>query len=281
MRSAGPATPRLVLGYNTSGFSRCRDLDAVIGWTAEAGFSAIEISFDPAHVMPDSPGLDRYARLCREARLAVACGAGARHALGPDPHRPSWVSSDPAERRAREAFLEDAVRAAARLGSGILVLHSGPLVRGDPADESWKRLEDGLTRLVPLAASEGAVLAFEFHPSMLVADRKGAERLLAAFAGLRLTLDIGHVQCTEGPPLAPAIRAALPRTAHLHLEDIKGRVHEHLPIGDGEIPFGEVFRTLAEGGYRGIVSAEFHSRSIDLPERELAARTFSRLAPFL
>lgn len=274
-------TSSFLLGYNTSGFSRCRDLDSVIGWTAEAGFSAIEISFDPGHVMPGSPHLDRHARHCRKAGLAVACGAGARHALGPAPHLPSWVSPDPAEREAREAFLRDSVRAAARLGSRVLVLHSGPLVPGTSTHEAWARLEAGLARLLPLAAREGIVLAFEFHPSMLIADRKGAERLLDAVPGLRLTLDIGHVQCTEGPPLAPAIRTALPRTAHVHLEDIKGRVHEHLPIGDGEIPFDEVFRVLAGEGYDGIVAAEFHSRSIELEERELARRTFSRLAPFL
>lgn len=273
---------RLRLGYNTSGFSRASDIDAVVGWTAEAGFSAIEISFTPEHVMPSSAGaLDRIAERCRAEGLDVACGAGARHALGSVPHRPSWVSADPGERQARLTFLCEAATAAARLGSRILVFHSGPRPEGTPAQAARDHLRRGLERLVSVAARAGVTLALEFHPSMLVADRAGTMPLLADFPDLRLTLDIGHLQCTEGPPLAAGIRNALPATVHVHLEDIRGRVHTHLPIGDGEIPFDEVFRTLAAGRYAGIVAAEFHSRSIDLDERELARRTFSRLAPFL
>ncbi len=273
---------RFLLGYNTSGFSRATDIDAVAGWTAEAGFSAIEISFTPEHVMPaDAERLARLARRCRAERLSVACGAGARHALGPVPHRPSWVSDDPEERRARLAFLLEAVSGAARLGARVLVFHAGPRPADTPEEAARGHLAAGLERLLPAAAREGVIPALEFHPSMLAADRRDVERLRAAFPDLKLTLDIGHLRCTEAAPLSGGIRDLLPATAHVHLEDIRGRVHEHLPIGDGDIPFGEVFGALSAGGYAGIVAAEFHSRSIDLDERELARRTFFRLSPLL
>ena len=174
MRGQGsdPQGREFLLGYNTSGFSRSHDIEKIIAWTAEAGFEAIEISFDPAHLMPDAARarLDAVREACQRVRLAVACGAGGRHALGPVPHAPAWVSSDPEERRVREAFLAASLAAAARLGSEVLVFHSGPRPAGVPEKTAWDRLREGLSRLIDLAGEEGVRLAIEFHPSMLVRD---------------------------------------------------------------------------------------------------------------
>ncbi len=116
---------------------------------------------------------------------------------------------------------------------------------------------------------------------MLIRDWKGAAALADTFPGLGLTLDVGHLQCTETLPLTQGIRKAFEQVVHIHLEDIRGKVHKHLPIGDGEIPFGEVFAILRQLGFAGIVAAEFHSGEILMDEEVLARRTIERLHPLL
>lgn len=275
-------SPGFLLGYNTSGFSRTADILRVVDAVADAGFAAIEISFDPAHLHPQAHDVDAFARArtaCARRGLDVACGAGGRFACGPRPHRPAWTSPDPVERATRQRFLEASIAGAARLGASVLALHAGPWPEGLDAAAALGFLHDGLSRLLPLARREGVRLAFEYHPDMLVRDLRGALALVRIFPDLTLTLDIGHLRCTEGDPLEAGIAAAAPYASHVHLEDIKGRTHKHLPIGDGDIPFGDVFAALRRAGFSGIVAAEFHSAQIDLDETLLASRTFSRLAP--
>ena len=50
------------------------------------------------------------------------------------------------------------------------------------------------------------------------------------------------------------------------LEDIRGRAHEHLPLGEGEIDFPPVLRALAAAGYGGLVTVELSRNSHDAPE---------------
>lgn len=272
------------LGYNTSGFSRTPDLLRALDVIADSGFEAVELSFDPRHLHPDvhDASFAEEVRRRIEARgLSAACGAGGRHALGPRPHLPTWLSSDEAERRARLAFLQGAVELSARLGAKAMVLHSGPRPADAPEKDAWDRLRRGIDALIPSAARAGVTLAFEFHPAMLVRNLEGYLRLAGEFSGLGLALDVGHLRCTEEGPLGALVEKCAPWTVHAHLEDIRGRVHRHLPIGDGDIPFAEVLGAFRRTGFDGIVAAEFHSGEIPLDEPLLARRTLERLRPVI
>ena len=46
---------------------------------------------------------------------------------------------------------------------------------------------------------------------------------------------------------------------------------------DGDVPFADVFRSLAGLGYAKLVCAEFHSGEIAMEEEHLAQTTFERL----
>ena len=59
---------------------------------------------------------------------------------------------------------------------------------------------------------------------------------------LRLTLDIGHLQCQGELPIAAVIRHWAPRLANVHIEDMRRGVHEHLMFGEGEIDFPPVLQ---------------------------------------
>lgn len=59
---------------------------------------------------------------------------------------------------------------------------------------------------------------------------------------------------SESPPACPRngayIRDLGPHLAHIRLEDIKGRVLNHMLYGDGDVDFDSVFKALHDIGYR-------------------------------
>jgi sugar phosphate isomerase/epimerase len=85
---------------------------------------------------------------------------------------------------------------------------------------------------------------------------------------------VGHAQITD-PNLADAVRLLGDRIVHLHLEDIAGRVHKHLPFGEGEIDFGALKEALAEIDYRGPYVVDLFGR--DLEPRQVAADALAGL----
>lgn len=264
-----------LLGYSTSGFSRAGDLGAVVGTIRAAGFDAVELMVGMPHLEP-FPGAARRAqvrRALRDAGIPAVLGAGARHALGPVPHEPALASADPVQRAARIAFLTDCLDLAADVGVGIVTFHSGPLPEGQSAGAGWDAMIAGLRQVRARADAAGVRLALEFHPAMLIPDLAGYRRASRDAGGIPLALDVGHLWCTSDGPIGEALVGALPGAAYVQLEDIRGRRHVHLPIGEGEIPFEEVFRSFDRAGYAGLVCAEFHSGSIDIPEAELCRRT--------
>jgi L-ribulose-5-phosphate 3-epimerase len=86
---------------------------------------------------------------------------------------------------------------------------------------------------------------------------------------LRLTLDVGHLQCQGELPIPDVIRRWSPRLANIHIEDMHRGVHEHLMFGEGEIDFPPILRTLADVGYSAGIYVELSRHSHEGP---IAAR---------
>jgi sugar phosphate isomerase/epimerase len=59
-------------------------------------------------------------------------------------------------------------------------------------------------------------------------------------------LDIGHAHCYSNTPVLNWIEKLGTRIAYVHLHDNDGTGDQHLPIGEGNIPFKEVFNALNE-----------------------------------
>ena len=91
---------------------------------------------------------------------------------------------------------------------------------------------------------------------------------------LKINLDVGHAAITDDN-VADSIRQLGPAIAHLHLEDIAGRVHKHLPFGEGEIDFGALKEALAEIDYQGPYVVDLFGR--DLEPRQVAADALAGL----
>ena len=117
--------------------------------------------------------------------------------------------------------------------------------------QAMDRLVAGLREVLDYAAAKNVLIAFEPEPGMFIDTMSAFEELLGRIdaPNLRLTLDIGHLQCQGELPIPDVIRRWASRLANVHIEDMRRGVHEHLMFGEGEIDFPPVLRALAEVGY--------------------------------
>ena len=254
----------MFLGYNTNGMAH-HDLFEAVALLAEIGYGGVAITVDHGPLWPRREGTAReIGRLKQQLDylgLRSVIETGARFALDPRvKHEPTLVSADP---RRRIEFYKYAVDLAAELGSDCVSLWSGKVRDGAARDEAAKRLVQGLHEVLDYAAGQGVVIALEPEPDMLVDSTPEFERLINQneLPALRLTLDIGHLECQGECPIAEVIRRSSGRLANVHLDDMKAGVHEHLMFGEGEIDFAPVMAALAASGYAGGVCVELNRHS--------------------
>ncbi|MBN1581716.1 MAG: sugar phosphate isomerase/epimerase, partial [Anaerolineae bacterium] len=91
---------------------------------------------------------------------------------------------------------------------------------------------------------------------------------------LKVNLDIGHAQITDDD-LIVSVRELGSAIAHLHLEDIKDRVHRHLPFGEGDIDFAALRQTLGDIKYTGPYVVDLFG--LDDAPGDIAARALASL----
>lgn len=275
-RAADGPAPRF--GYGTNGFANHR-LDDALAVLADLGYTGVALTLDQHHLDPFAPDLaqrtsavaDRLSAL----GLAVVVETGARYLLDPwTEHHPTLVS---AEWPRRVDFLRRAVRIAADLQAECVSFWSGALPPGvDPA-LGRTRMADGVAKVLEEAAVRGVPLGLEPEPGHLVERLEDALELRAALGGpelLGITLDVGHCVAVEPVDAATCLRRAGELLVHVHLDDTRAGVHEHLEFGDGELDLAGTLAALAEVGYRGLASVELPRHSHAAPQvarRALAA----------
>ena len=269
-------------GYITSGF-RDHRLEQVFEVLAGLGYAGVGITLDAGHLDPYRAGREEVLRVRDDLRrfgLEPVVETGGRYLL--DPRRKHWPSLVSAEGRERRIdFYLRGLEIAEALGARALSLWSGPKDAPVEAGTAWRWLVEGL-RIVERAARERKVaLGFEPEPGMLVGDLAGyrelRERLSRPEApALRMTIDLGHLQCTEEPPHARWIREFEGDLVNVHLDDIRGKTHEHLPLGEGEIDFPPLFGALEEVSYGGLTLVELGRHSHQAPECAARSMDFLR-----
>lgn len=253
-------------GYVTNGLADHR-LDEALELVAEAGYAGVAVTLDHHHLDPFAPDLAaRVAALRRRLetlRLAVAIETGGRFVLDPRrKHEPTLLSDDGRDRRL--ALLKRAVAIGADVGAEAVSFWSGAAPAALDEGEAWGRLLDGCAEVMAEAERRGVLLGFEPEPGMLVDRLDGWERLASGLGnppGFGITLDLGHCQCLEDEPLDACVRRAGARLVHVHADDMRRGVHEHLDFGEGEVDFPAVLAALVEVGYRGLVSVELSRHS--------------------
>lgn len=270
----------LRFGYGTNGFGSHR-LDDALAVIADLGYDGVALTLDHHHLDPFAD--DVTARVAATARrlqqlgLAVVVETGARYLLNPwRKHHPTLVSDE--DRPRRIDYLHRAIQIAADLGAEAMSCWSGILPDGVPPETGWSRLVEGTGAVLEAADRHDVLVAFEPEPGMFVDEVDGVlelRRRLGDPTRLRITLDLGHVVCNEPRGMAETIRRAGDLIANVQVDDMVRGLHEHLPLGTGEVDFREALGTLAEVGYRGLAALELPRHSHEAPA--LAAASLQAL----
>ena len=204
---------------------------------AELGYDCLELCLEADDVRPETMTQARaMGLLWTFAEAGIGVASLSYHA-----------DREPLDQRA--ANQEAAIRIAAWMGAEILILNGEKSV---DQERQWAEHVERFKSLCALAEEAGVTLAVEPEPLLVVGSSRDGLALIDAVGSdrLKINLDVGHAAITD-PDLAGTVRLLGDQIVHLHLEDIAGRVHKHLPFGQGDIDFAALRSALAEIGYQG------------------------------
>lgn len=269
------------------------DLDGVLAFAAEAGYSCVEVMG-----WPPGKAERRYAGVTHidvtdlsEKAVARVHELTARHnvsisGLG---YYPNPLSPDRAEAEAAIGHLQLVIEAAATLGIGVV----NSFVGRDPkktVDENWPRFLEVWRPLVRHAEERNVRIGIENCPMLFSADEWPGGKNLATspaiwrrmFADIPsqhfgLNFDPSHLVWTGMDYLRP-LAEFRDRLVHVHAKDARldrAALDDHgvmaypklwhtpkLP-GQGDVRWGAFFGALADAGYDGPVCVEVEDRAYE------------------
>ena len=124
--------------------------------------------------------------------------------------------------------------------------------------EAWKRSQEEIRRLIPLAKELNVIIAVEEVWNKFLQSPIEFASYVDSFnsPSVRAYFDVGNVVINGYPQ--DWIRILGPRIAKLHIKDFKfaKREAQFVPLREGEIDWPEVYKALAEIGYRGTATVE-------------------------
>ncbi len=196
-----------------------------------------------------------------------------------------WASNDETERKAAVRHWKRAIEIAVELevdtmnsefGRGphpdkgsCYCCHTGAMV--EACEDAWWR---SMEELVPIFEREGITLNIEPHPEDWVETLQPSVDLIRTVNSDR----VKFLYCAPhtfyfGDDTKAMLRQCADVLAHVHVADTfnhKGssglryiinppgsnaRVHQHLNMGEGEVPWDDFFSTLAEIGFDGVMTS--------------------------
>ncbi|MBI4719915.1 MAG: sugar phosphate isomerase/epimerase [Chitinivibrionia bacterium] len=276
------------LAFSTNAFTRF-DLAAAVNRIADAGYEGVEILADSPHAFLDEGWRDTAGleTVLRRRGLSVSnINANTARGFylpgrGEDPFEPSLSNPDGTLRRWRVVYTRRCVDLAAALGCRSVSVTSGSFPPGMAVPEERERrmalLAESLEELLGYAQGRGVSLGVEYEPGLLIG---AAEAVLTLFErvdspALGVNLDVGHA-VVAGEDLPSVISRLGPRILNLHIEDIRGRIHEHLIPGLGEIDFDDLLASLKKIDYQSYLTVELYPY-VEAPD-EAARSAFAFLS---
>ena len=256
------------ISYNANGL-RSLSIAQAIAEVARAGYDGIELSLHKQHLdaLTISPReVLAIGESLRQHQLTACCLAtGADTLLSPERFEPSLVHPVPHRRQQRIDLIRRSIDLAYELAIPVVNFASGLRQPQLTASAAWDLLIGGVGLCCKHAAGKVG-LAVVPEPGFFIGTNPQAGQLLirADCPELRLNQDIGHVKVAEDDFLE-SVSQHLPLTAHIHVEDIRDRIHAHLIPGEGDIEFPEVCALLNSGGYSGFISVELYDHGAEYP----------------
>jgi len=183
-----------------------------------------------------------------------------------------WSSPDEDERAAAVRYWKRAIELAVALDCSVMnsEFNGRPEAAARSEGQFWKSME----QLLPVFEREGIRLNLEAHPDDFVELNEAAVDLVRAMD----SPSVGYLYCAPhtyhlGGDVAAMLTYAAPVLRQVHVADVfdhrassglryivnppgsTARVHQHLDIGQGEVPWDTFFGTLQSLGFDGIVTS--------------------------
>lgn len=247
------------IGMSTGCFYQT-DILEVLEVIRDGGFSIIEVCSFPAHL--DYHDKDKVRKASRKIR-EVGLEPFSFHA--PFAQHIDITSLDEGQRRRSIAELIKASEAAAEIGVRHMVLHPGPEREGrPPAEEFLHHLEkacDSINQVAARCEELGMTLLLEnMLPHLLFGRIQHLLYIMGAAntKNVGTCLDTGHANLAGDLPLA--MHKLSFHLRMLHVNDNRGGNDEHLPPGEGNVNWHQVFTELEQNGFRGGLILELSAR---------------------
>ncbi len=241
------------IAYSTNAYTEW-SLSEAIRDIRKRGFDGVEILADEPHAFPPSDS---------KAIRDELAGFPVSNLNGNTIHGkflPSLVDPDPLERQHRIRNVCETIELARDIGAQAVCTSSGFLPPELEEKEAHEFMAGSLREILLCAEREPKVrLGIEYEPGFLVGCATTLCSLLEEVNHplLGVNLDIGHAVCVGEDP-SQVIDSLAGRIWNMHVEDIQGRVHEHLIPGHGSIDFKAIRRALDRTGYDGFLTLEIY-----------------------
>jgi myo-inositol catabolism protein IolH len=235
---------------------------------ARLGFEWMELSpkadFVPFFKYPriDDVGVRRLKKVASDAGVGIASVLPVLR----------WSGPGEDERQAAVRAWKRAIQITVDLG--VTVMNSEFNGRPEAAEHAEAQFLKSMDELLPIFEREGVELILEPHPDDFIEDGIEAVEMIRG-----LNQDwIGFLYCTphafhQGHSPTEIIERAQELTRYVHLADAwdhrtsnglryisnppgtSARVHQHMEMGRGEVPYDDVFAALASVGFDGVISS--------------------------
>lgn len=144
-----------------------------------------------------------------------------------------------------------AIDFAGKLSVDTVIINSETVEPGKEK-EQFRDLVSRYQNFCKYAGEKNIKLAVEPEPDLVIHGLKETLQLLEEVNSpyLGVNLDIGHAYITDND-LNKVINELQDSLIYTHLEDISGKVHQHLLPGEGDINFEELIKSLEDIEYEG------------------------------
>ncbi|HJJ36461.1 MAG TPA: sugar phosphate isomerase/epimerase [Methanocorpusculum sp.] len=213
---------------------------AWVAGIAEAGFDGWEISADGNYRLDREESFRAVKKTIEETGLPVTVHAPFSDLNPASVNAPIWEET--------VHQLERTIEIAAEL-TDTVVIHPGylsPISRYDPSP-AWQAHKQACIRFGETAERVGISACLENMPALDDFYCRDADELdgFIEGTGMKAVLDIGHANTNAN--LDRFCKIILPKAYHMHIHDNHGGRDEHLPVGEGTIPWNKIMpRILKE-----------------------------------
>jgi inosose dehydratase len=161
---------------------------------------------------------------------------------------------------------------AVQFGAGRLVVGGGARRAAGTTADDYDRLGSALDAVADLAAEHGLDASYHPHLSTIVESPDELDRIMDR-TRIGFCPDTAHLAAGGGDPAAQ-IRAYGDRLRHVHLKDVALATGQFLPLGQGDLDFGDIVGAVRQTGYDSWIVVELDSYDGDPREAAEISRAY-------